>query len=222
MSVACISDIHGVELHKEFMPKADILVIAGDATKRGCHREFLDFAKNMETWSGNYGHIVYTPGKHDTALEHYPDRYIDMLCDKNTNLNVLINSDIVLCDLHIWGTPYSKYDPLWSFTERDNQRKYLTSHIAPNTDVLVSYSPPLGLLDIEKYSNSGNYCNVGCQFLLHALKTLQPKLHAFGKSHVNYGVGYYNKKKTIYANGSLMCDYTSPWNPVRVFQIKPK
>ena len=213
ISIACISDTHGAVLEVENLPKTDLLLIAGDITKRGCHREFVEFANQVKTWSGNFGQIVYVPGKHDIAIERYPQKYTDILHEASSNFNVLIHDDIKIYDLHIWGTPYSRYSQDWAFSIKNKQRKHLISQIPRGIDILVSYSPPYLIMDNEKNSNGFYYSN-GCKYIRNAVEAIKPQLHVFGGSHENQGTLSINRGSTTCINASYISAYDRPYNEV--------
>lgn len=218
ITVACISDIHGSYLSKEQMPVADLLVIAGDATKRGCHREFVEFAKQLKNWSGNYENIVYVPGKHDVAIYNHQERYTNLLMSEVCNLDVLIDTDVNISGYNIWGTPQSPHDNVWAFTSKNNRRKHIINKIPKNTDIIVSYSPPWSIMDLEP-NGSGYFYHIGCKYLLQASAAIKPKLHVFGSSHTNNGIKTTNNGSTTFVNASLISEYDKPLNDVIVVDL---
>lgn len=218
MEIACMSDIHGEHIPEKHIPEADVLVIAGDATKRGCHREFMEFVAQLKKWYRKFSHVVYVPGKHDVLMEHHPERYIDVLESAVPNAKVLIHTDIKIGDVKMWGTPYSVYDKVWAFTEKEEKRKYLFSRIPRGTDVIISYSPPWSILDLEQ-NNKDFYYHSGCKYLLQTTKSIQPKLHIFGGSHANAGELLRDDMPTKFINASITKNYTSPLNQIIVTEI---
>lgn len=221
VTIACIADTHGAVLEAKKLPKTDLLLIAGDITKRGCHREFLEFAKQLPNWSGNFGQIVYVPGKHDVAIENHQEKYTELLQNASNNFSVLIHDDIRVFGLHIWGTPYSIYNPVWAFTAKNQVRKHLISQIPRDIDILLSYSPPHLIMDEEK-NNSGYYYSIGCKYIRKAVEAIKPQLHVFGGSHENQGTKVINKGKTTCINASYISTYDRPYNDIIVTEATSK
>lgn len=96
----------------------------------------------------------------------------------------------------VFGSPYSRFSGLWAFgyssSSEDGHR--LWSQIPPDTDILVTHTPPLGLCDRQPgeatstdppKSGGGMY---GCKQLLHAMADVRPMLAVCG--HVHEGRGY--------------------------------
>lgn len=55
--------------------------------------------------------------------------------------------------------------------------------IPTGVDVLVTHTPPFGILDLP---TSGSV-NLGCKHLLAELKRIQPRYHIFGHVHASHG-----------------------------------
>ena len=52
---------------------------------------------------------------------------------------------------------------------------------------MLTHGPPLGILDRAKQGD-----NVGCEFLLQAVKRCRPRLHCFGHIHEGWGAERYD------------------------------
>lgn len=72
------------------------------------------------------------------------------------------------------------------------------SDIPPDTDILVTHSPPHHHCDNFPYA-------LGCRHLLHAVWNVKPLLHVFGHVHAGRGVEkvYYDKAQRVFEN---LCD----------------
>ncbi len=64
--------------------------------------------------------------------------------------------------------------------DRDRKRKW--DLIPDSTDVLITHTPPLGILDKPR---SGRH--IGCDFLRAAVSRVRPTIHCFGHVHANPG-----------------------------------
>lgn len=97
--------------------------------------------------------------------------------------------------LKVFGSPYSRFSGLWVFgysSSEDGDR--LWGQIPPDTDILVTHTPPLGLCDRQPgevispdVPKSGGSM-YGCKQLLHAMSVIRPMLAVCG--HVHEGRGY--------------------------------
>ena len=80
------------------------------------------------------------------------------------------------------------------------------SNIPEDTDVLITHTPPFGVLD---YDDNINY---GSEELLIRIATVKPHLHLFGHIHSQYEVKIFNN--TIFSNGAIMnADYSNLRTP---------
>lgn len=212
MIVDCISDLHG-ELPK--LEGGDLLIVAGDLT--GC--EHNDEYTAFELWLIEQKHRkkVVIGGNHDNRLQTMDWRlalegHSDYLCDSGTEFE----------GLKIWGSPWTKTFPGMNpqckaftvDTEEELAEKWAL--IPGDTDILVTHSPPLGLLDKLQ---SGEH--VGSRSLYERLysEKIRPKLHVFG--HIHGGYGRIDKVMDIpgavFVNASIMDEVYDPVNkPTRV------
>ena len=70
--------------------------------------------------------------------------------------------------------------------------------LIPNhTDVLITHTPPFGILDLPR---SGR--NVGCPYLRSIVSEIAPRLHCFG--HVHASAGRSVQEKTTFVNASVI------------------
>ena len=207
MIIDCISDLHG------YFPKlegGDLLLIAGDLTAWDEPHEFEGFKKWLE--KQNYTKKILIGGNHDgflVSLEN-PQKYFEeavYLCDSGTKFE----------GLKIWGTPWTKnfhgQNPKCKAfgLDLDTQMMEKFTLIPEDIDILITHSPPLGILDNTWRSR------VGSPYLrskVEAMKNL--KLHLFGHIHEGYGTeeGPFGAK---FVNASFVNEFYKPIHaPVRV------
>jgi 3',5'-cyclic AMP phosphodiesterase CpdA len=107
MKIAACSDIHWQRHCIRNLPKADILIVAGDFCTRG---ELGDFEKFV-SWLNKYPakHKIVVPGNHDMPLARFPDKTRKILADKDIKL--LINELVEIEGLKIYGCSYSEWLP---------------------------------------------------------------------------------------------------------------
>ena len=181
MKIDCISDLHG------YYPKlegGDLLIVCGDLTARDSPIEYGHFAAWIDRQK--YNKKVLVAGNHDTFFQNagsnsiqdtYSDINVEYLCDSGTEFE----------GLKIWGSPWTAQFPginpkCCAFTVNFgcDTEYWLDEYwklIPDDTDILITHSPPHGVLD--KCLNG----NVGSKTLLEAIERIKPKLHIFGHIH---------------------------------------
>lgn len=198
--VICISDSH--DKHDEiYVPSADILIHAGDATMTGTRQQLTDFVIWLSIQPTKYK--VWIAGNHDFGMETDQAAYAmwagrrgrNKLMDVNQTRSEIIalcnslgvtylhNSGINIEGLNIWGSPDTPAFYGWAFnrTQRELQEHWKT--VPDNTDILVSHGPAYGVLDALEDGTM-----VGDIELMKRINTLPKlKLHVCGHIHPSYG-----------------------------------
>jgi Icc-related predicted phosphoesterase len=216
MIIDCIADLHG------FYPKlegGDLLIIAGDLTARDTKQEYLKFFFWIQ--DQKYKKIVFISGNHDNWMQHnqlqWQMKTIDIdiiyLCDSGTEFE----------GLKIWGSPWTK-----TFTGMNPKCKAFTvdteeelaekwALIPHDTDILITHSPPYGVLDDIKYTRKGEDIHQGSESLIKPLVHSKCRLHVFGHIHEAYGKFKNNINGITYVNASHVNERYQPVNkPIRV------
>ena len=177
-----MSDTHGVHRRLRDLPEADILVHSGDFTMSGSEAETLDFLE----WLCDlpYRHKVLVAGNHDACL--YGAR-LDCLDD---NVHYLCGSGVEIEGLKFWGVPMFMEDCVSGHQEQ------LYATIPDGTNVLVTHTPPYGILDRD---GSILY---GSRELLEKVRAIRPRLHLFG--HIHKAHGMTNDGMTVFSNAAIM------------------
>ncbi len=186
--IVIISDTH--TQHRGIsVPDGDILIHAGDITRRGALADVRDF----NAWLGTlpHQHKVVIAGNHDFCFES------DLAAAAAlTNCIYLQDQAITIAGLVIYGSPWQPWFHDWAFNlprGRELQEKW--DLIPPNTDILVTHGPPLGIGD-RVWSGE----QVGCADLLAAVERIRPRLHIFG--HIHEGYGTFGHAATTFVNAS--------------------
>jgi Icc-related predicted phosphoesterase len=178
MKFVTISDTHGQHRKLE-LPKGDVIIHAGDISRRGKEDEIRDF---LEWFSQlDFEYKIFIAGNHDFFFESNSDKYtlnivppdVTYLCDSGTTIN----------GIKIWGSPITPWFHDWAFNRhRGESIKRHWDMIPSNTDVLVTHGPAFGMLD---HTIRGQ--NVGCEDLLNKVNEVGPKVHICGHIHEAYG-----------------------------------
>lgn len=177
MIVDAIADLHGYYPELE---GGDLLIVAGDLTKRDTKEEYFDFF----TWIAiqKYKKKILIAGNHDNFTVEMPEVFnaisdFDYLCDSGTEFE----------GLKIWGSPHSLWFPqvnpkCAAFMDSEYNLAAIYEKIPNNIDILISHGPPIGILD---QNVEGSSC--GSQALLNAIERIKPRLVIFGHIHEQGG-----------------------------------
>lgn len=157
MIIDCIADLHG------FYPElegGDLLIVAGDLTKRDQLVEYMRFIEWLH--EQEYKKMIYIAGNHDNLLVHrdpilesYQNHihdHIRYLCDSGTEFE----------GLKIWGSPWTLSFPginphCTAFTGDEELLKSKFDLIPDDVDILITHGPPYGILDkTERGENVGS------------------------------------------------------------------
>jgi Icc-related predicted phosphoesterase len=238
MDITCISDLHGS------FPKlegGDLLIIAGDLTFNDKFPGWIAFYDWFE--KQDYRKKVYIAGNHDKFLLHCatskeiadlpvnPD-FADYLCDSGTEFSYDIegfpeeDEKFLPCrkrTLKIWGSPWTKWfkgvnphcDAFMLKSDAELNEKWAL--IPDDTDILITHSPPFGILD----KHARNHRPLGCLFLKKRILEVKPLLHVFG--HIHEGYGQWSEMplcNTLHVNAAHMNEDYEPINPpIRINRV---
>lgn len=206
MIIDCISDLHS---HYPTLEGGDILIVAGDLTARHTIKELDEF--NEWIREQKYKKKLLVAGNHDTFFEHgvyHPvdvDTYhtksvfIDPSCD------YLFDSGFEFEGLKIWGSPWTPWfhgvhPKCKAFMKKDKQLKKYWDMIPDDIDILITHSPPYGILDQVPTDSK---INKGSKSLRNSIEKIMPEMVLFGHIH-EQGGKYVQKEGILYINGSLV------------------
>ena len=207
MIIDCISDLHG---YYPVLDGGDLLIIAGDLIEQSKSHEILKFLLWLD--KQDYKKKVFISGNHDILLQQMPITVsispdnVFYLCDSGTEFD----------GLKIWGSPwtrsfYGQNPDCMAFTRRlETQLMEKFELIPSDTDILITHSPPHGILDNELGSTALR------KIVLSRDRLPSLKLHAFGHIH-EHGGKMLDTALTKFINCSIMDEAYDPvHNPVRV------
>lgn len=217
MIIDCISDLHG---HYPKLEGGDLLIVAGDLTACDDEKEYREFHKWID--KQEYKKKLVIAGNHDNLVQErfeINDIYYTYLCDSGTEFQ----------GLKIWGSPWTKsfkgMNPkCMAFTmEDDCQIGEKFKLIPDDIGILVTHSPPYGILDAVSRWPNPTPENCGSKHLLAHVNRIRPRLHVFGHIHEGHGTRFTMldptdlRRKPIYVNASIMNEVYDPINkPIRV------
>jgi Icc-related predicted phosphoesterase len=190
MKIVIISDTH-TKHTKLIIPECDLLLHAGDFTNRGTESEVNAFA----FWFGNQmaKHKVAIPGNHDFFTQQAPDICKHLF--ESEGCHLLIEESYTIDNHTIYGSPWQPWfhDWAWNFPNHDKVvgkiAKETWSRIPAETTILLTHTPPYGILDRLARPRLYEDPRVGCPQLRLALNNLKRlRLHAFGHIHEEHGI----------------------------------
>lgn len=227
MIIDCISDLHG------YYPKlegGDLLIVGGDLTATHTEQEFYEFVEWLCTQS--YEKKVFIAGNHDSMIRQV-DPY-EKLHGFEPHTTIFEDEIYYLFDwwtefrgLKIWGSPWTlKFKNInpkcTAFTGTENELKDKWDLIPDDVDILITHSPPWGIMDEVKDYRTGNIRNCGSKTLSEKIDSIKntPKLWVWGHIHEEYGsysITGIENKKSIMVNASHVNEVYDPINkPIRI------
>lgn len=225
MKIVFVSDTHLTHDKEHFpnvtfpeIPPGDMIIHAGDATFIGDIEQMQCFIE----WYGSlpHKHKVYCAGNHEVGLERDPvvRQYALNLMAAN-GIDYVENSSIVVDGLKIYGSPCTPFFYDWAFVHKGEAIKPFWDAIPNDTDILVTHGPPLSVGDIVG-RNGG--LNVGCPYLLDAVRRVEPLIHVFGHVHGGRGVYKLPGLKTTFINAAICDEHYRPNNLPFSIELKFK
>ncbi len=193
MKILHISDTHGLHRRIKALRQATMLIHSGDVSNFGEDHEVEDFMR----WfcKLDFQYKIFIAGNHDFYFEDETTQRIQRALSENTFY--LCDSGIEIEGIYFWGSPVSPTFFNWAFN-RDRGAK-IRKHwnlIPDNTDVLITHTPPHGILDRTATENTG------CRDLLKTVKHIKPSYHLFGHIHEAYGQTTIDR--TTFINSSIL------------------
>jgi Icc-related predicted phosphoesterase len=147
----------------------------------------------MDEWYGRqrYGQVLCTGGNHDRRLESVLARRPQPF----RNAYFLKDELVEFRGLKIFGSPWVPDLPRHAFHKRPSALASLWAGIPCGIDILVTHTPPKGVLDASRGGQS-----LGCRALASEIGRIAPRLHCFG--HVHASAGRQRIGETLFVNAS--------------------
>jgi Icc-related predicted phosphoesterase len=223
MKICCISDTHNFHKDITFTKNKgiDTIVHCGDFTDKGTFKEikaFLDWyvsvpVKYRILIAGNHDITMDVARYNSNTMEFHPTNemqenanlvttYIKQYEDQG-KLIYLQNSQISIDGITFYGSPHSLEPtagvPPWGFQYNEVISNLVWSAIPSNIDVLLTHTPPYGILDKSPYGHRGSK-----SLLDHVKNRIQPALHVFGHVHGSHGYERDKDTETIFVNAVVV------------------
>jgi Icc-related predicted phosphoesterase len=213
MKCVAISDFHS-QLDKLDLPAGDVLFCAGDATGRGSIVELSKFNADLEKHKSKYKEIIYIAGNHELLFASDPSLAKSIITNATYLQDSMAQVKVGDKEIKIWGSPWVLEFGNWAFgLKRNGQMREKWDLIPDDIDILITHSPPYGILDeADEYSG-----HLGCPDLLEAVLRIKPKFHLFG--HIHNGAGIKEFNGTTFINASSCDENYKPTNPPIEFEV---
>ncbi len=210
MKITVFSDTH--TLHNQVnIPEGDILIFAGDMNNCRDEQDVAAFNSFLATLP--HKHKVVIGGNHDHQLAGNPVTAKSLLPEA-----VYLQDElVVIAGITIYGTPWQ---PIFNdracdafALPRGKALKKKWEMIPKGIDILVTHSPPSGIMDQD------GPVGHGCSELTGVVNIIKPKYHVFGHIHSKHGV--MKNGDTIFINcnvrgenGSIRPAISFEYNPM--------
>jgi Icc-related predicted phosphoesterase len=173
--ICIVSDTH--QKHRELsIPQCDILLHCGDFCS--FKQEDEKTLKDVDLWFSESPakHVVCIGGNHDYLLQNKEFHF--------AHATFLEDSMAEIAGLSIYGSPWCP--DLDGFAYYANEEKLIESwrKIPRGVDILITHTPPYGLLDLP----SSGAPHLGCAHLHAELMRVKPRVHVFGHVHASHGI----------------------------------
>ena len=190
MKLTIISDTHNQ--HERFGTlSGDVLIHCGDMFNLFSNGE--GDLESIDNWFGRqkFDLILCTGGNHDSMLEER----LNVVDEPFLNAVYLQDRAYIHEGVCFYGAPWTPELSGQAFYREDAELEHARNSIPANVDVLITHTPPAGILDV-----SSRGLELGCRHLAKRLHVVNPRVHCFGHVHASSGIQKY--ESTTYINAS--------------------
>ena len=186
LRLVVLSDTHQHHRYLDPLPAGDVLIHCGDWSNWATTaQDTADFNAWLKTQS--HPVKICVAGNHEMSLNGK---------DQETNEKI-VNNAVYLqgqgCSFNgvsFWGGPWNKERDMFkcakAFSIPPKESHRLWSRIPNDVDILITHSPPHGVLD--RKDKQGKVSHMGCPALFDQVVRACPTLHLFGHCHHDCGV----------------------------------
>lgn len=180
-----MSDLHG---HLPEIPDCDLLLVGGDVCPLGSEPGYGGSLDQQGQWLADHfvswlhrqpaDNIIGIAGNHDFVAAEYEAEMRMM------PWHYLLDEEITIEGMKIWGSPYSNWLPGWVFMEHDDVLRLIWEQIPDDTNILLTHGPAFLFRDETRRGE-----HVGSISLAERIRQLKElKLFVFGHIHESYGL----------------------------------
>ena len=217
MKLVCMSDTHGL-IPKCKIPDGDVLIHSGDFMNTGINViEIIRF----NNWFSllPHKHKIIVPGNHDVYFERLYS-YARSFLDKD--IKVLIDEEYKINNIKFYGSPWQPAFNNWAFNlpRNGHELEEKWDMIPLDADVLITHSPPYGILDTITQKSKPQGCKKLYKKIMNDLKL---RLHVFGHIHGSGSkiveIKQVDGTKISFINSAICTEAYKPTNKPVVFKL---
>jgi len=190
MKLTVISDTHNQ--HEQFgILSGEVLIHCGDMFNLFSKKD--GELESIDDWFGRqkFDLILCTGGNHDSALEEQ----LNVVDEPFQNAVYLQDRAYIHDGINFYGAPWTPELAGQAFYREGSELERVWQSIPANVDVLITHTPPAGILDV-----SSRGLELGCQYLAKQLRVVNPRVNCFGNVHASSGTQI--TESTTYINAS--------------------
>lgn len=198
MKVLVTSDTHGqLDGLEELFQDCELICFAGDiAPTKGFgqwhvydQKKWIE--KKLNSWAEKYPskQFVFTPGNHDffpIGKQKFGDIGHDWTCHFADNIHMLIDQEVIIDELRIYGTPWVPIiNYRWAFEAEHDELVNHFLKIPADVDILLTHAAP-HLSDrepIDRSLQNGGYEAFGSNELTQMIYEKTPRYAFCGHIH---------------------------------------
>ena len=215
MVAQCVAYDHGVRLvivsdthgrHDEYgVLEGDVLIHCGDGSESSS-----ESVEALDEWFGRqrFEQVLAVGGNHDFEILKRTRAGARVFC----NARFMLDETVELGGVRFYGSPWVPSLFGWAFFAKDEVLAMRWGQVPENTDVLITHTPPAGILDRDR----GGYSH-GCARLRERLKEIAPRLHCFG--HIHASGGFLEGSPTTSVNASAVTHTQAELRAPTVFEL---
>ena len=209
MRIVVVSDTHGQHEGLGVL-EGDVLIHCGDFERAFVRED--DILDRVDAWFARqrFDLILCTGGNHDFALQ----ACVEAGRDPFRHATLLQDNSVTYRGLSFHGSPWVPELSNFAYYADDADLRTAWAKIPQATDVLITHTPPAGVLDV-----SSRGLRLGCPHLAQRLQDLRPRLHCFG--HVHASAGQRTEGPLTYVNASAVDSNFNLANAPHVFDLEP-
>lgn len=190
----CHKEVIGFKEKELYTSNADMIICAGDFCNTGEIGDVIRF--NNWFFQLPHKYKILIAGNHDRIFELQPDVAQVFL---NKNIIYLQDEEVIIEGIKFYGTPWQLPFNNWAFNLPEEELDKKFSKIPNDVDVLITHSPPYGILD-----SIPSRSNLGSKSLLKHVLRITPKVHIFGHIHGGYGMWRDEENNIVFINASVL------------------
>jgi len=206
MKFTFISDTH--TKHKNLIiPECDFLICSGDISSMGYEHEIQNFLVWFNKQNARYK--IFVAGNHDWLFERNRTLAKSLIPE---GVIYLEDESIEIEGFNFYGSPVQLEFCNWAFNRTEESLARYWEGIPDNTDILITHSPPFGILD--EVNHNGRH--LGSPSLTDTIMNrVRPLISVFG--HIHSGHGVKNVDDILFINASNLDEqYYSKYAPIVV------